>query len=109
MTKFDTSQIQWREPWYAISADYAPKVEAELRHEMYAGHVLSGRSAMAIGQRQDRDDFLFYLGESAPNFAVVHLTFQRETRPEWPRTILFDSVASWIEQCMIPDAEEFAS
>jgi hypothetical protein len=39
----------------------------------------------------------------------VHLTFQRETRPSWPGTALFDSLAAWVEQCMVPDAEDFAS
>jgi hypothetical protein len=109
MTKFDASQIQWREPWYAISPEYAPKAEAEPHREICPRHILFGRSATAIGQRQDRDDFLFYLGDSAPRFAVVHLTYQRETRAEWPSTTLFDSLASWVEECMIPDAEEFAS
>jgi hypothetical protein len=108
MTKFDTSQIQWREPWLAVSPDHAPKLEAELHRETRAGHVLFGRSVTAVGRRQDCDDFLFYLGDVSPQFAVVHLTFQQETRPDWPSTALFDSLASWTEQRMIPDAEEFA-
>jgi hypothetical protein len=106
--KFDGSQVHWREPWYAISPDYAAKAEAEIHREMCAGHVLFGRSVTAVGYRQDCDDVLFYLGESAPQFAVVHLTYQRETRPEWPSTALFATLGVWIEHCMIPDAEEFA-
>ena len=108
MTKFDTSQIEWRKPWLASSPEQAAQAETELQRELCAGHVLFGRSATAIGFRQDCDDVLFYLGESAPSFAVVHLTFQRETQPRWPDTALFDSLAAWIAQCMIPDAEEFA-
>ncbi len=107
MSKFDASQIQWREPWQLISPDYAPKAEAELHREMCAGHVLFGRSAAAIGRRKDCDDVLFYLGEALPRFAVVHLTFQQETRPEWPRTSVFDSLDDWLQQCMIPNAEEY--
>ncbi len=109
MSKFDASQIQWREPWHAISPDYAAKAESEIHREMCSGHVLFGRSVTAIGYRQDRDDVLFHLGESAPSFAVVHLTYQREARPDWPSTTLFDTLAAWIEQSLIPDAEEFAS
>jgi len=109
MTKFDVSKIRWRDPWHAISSDYASKAEVEIHREMCAGHVLFGRSVAAVGYRQDCDDVLFYVGESAPSFAVVHLTYQKETRPEWPATALFDSLAAWTEQCMIPDAEEFAS
>ena len=108
MTKFDTSQIQWRVPWHSISPDYAAKAQTEIHREMCAGHILFGRSVTAIGYRQDCDDVPFYLGESAPSFAVVHLTYNRETRPEFPSTMLFDTLAAWVEQSMIPDAEEFA-
>jgi hypothetical protein len=62
---------------------------------------------IAIGQRQDCDDVLFYLGDVAPCFAVVHLTYQKEWRPRWPDTQLFDSLAAWVEECMIPDAEDW--
>ena len=59
--------------------------------------------------RLDCDDLLFFLGESGPRFAVVHLTYARETRPEWPITKLFDTLEAWIEQCMIPNALELGS
>ena len=107
MTKFDSSQIQWRKPWLAISTEQASQAKAELQREMCAGHVLFGRTFTAIGFRQDCDDVLFYLGESSPSFAVVHLTYQQETQPRWPKTALFDSLAVWVEQCMVPDAEQF--
>lgn len=109
MVAFDSSQIQWRAPWGPIPSQHAGGTAAELQREICAGHVLFGRSVQAIGRRQDCDDVLFYLGQNAPQFAVVHLTYQRETRPEWPGTSLFDSLEAWIEQCMIPDAQEFAS
>src|SRR5688572_14374266 len=108
MSSFDPSTIQWREPWQRISPEYAPKAEAELHREMCAGHVLFGRSVIAIGNRIDCDDILFYLGDSPPQFAVVHLTFQPESDPTWPQTVLYDSLTAWVEQCMIPDAEEYA-
>ena len=109
MTKFDTSQIQWIEPWHAISSDRAAKMEVEIHREMCPEHLLFGRSVSAIGVRQDCDNVLFYLGESAPRFAVVHLTYRRETNPKWPNTELFDTLAALIEQRLIPDAEDFAS
>lgn len=109
MSRFDTSQIQWREPWHAIAPDYAAIAEAEIHREMCAGHILFGRSVTAIGYRQDCDDVLFYLGEVVPRFAVVHLSYQRETRPEWPSTKLFDTLIEWVEQCLIPDADDFAT
>lgn len=109
MPEFDASQIQWREPWHAIDRDYAAKAEAEIHREICRGHVLFGRSVVAVGYRQDCDDVLFYLGETAPSFAVVHLSYQRETRPEWPSTTLYDTLTAWVEQRLIPDAEEFAA
>jgi hypothetical protein len=87
MSKFDPSQIQWRVPWHSISSDGAAKAEAEIHREMCTGHVLFGRSVMAIGCRQDCDDISFYLGESMPPFAVVHLTYRREHSPDGRRQL----------------------
>ena len=108
MTHFDTSQIPWRKPWLPISREQASQAEAELPRELCPDHILFGRSVTAIGYRQDCDDVLFYLREPTPSFAVVHLTYQRETQPKWPETALFDSLTAWIDQCMIPDAEDFS-
>ena len=108
ITRFDASQIQWREPWQLIPLDYASKVEVELYREMNAGHILFGRSFAAVGHRKDSDNILFYLGDKPPRFAVVHLTFQCETRPGWPKTSVFDSLAVLMEQCILPDAENYA-
>ena len=108
--KFDTSLIRWRKPWNIISPDHAPLVEAELKREMCAGHVLFGRSVTAIGYRDDGGDgdILFYLGDKLPRFAVVHLTYRRETLTAWPHTLLYDSLDDWLQRRMIPDAAEFA-
>jgi hypothetical protein len=109
MAKFDPFNVQWQKPWLAVSPDIAERLVSELHREISAGHVLFGRSPLAIGRRQDRDDVLFYLGDNAPCFAVVHLTFSNETRSDWPKTRLFDSFPAWFEQCMVPDAKSFAS
>lgn len=99
--------IRWRAPWHAASPDFAEKAQAELAREMPAGHLLFGRRATAVGVRDDCDDVLFYLGESAPQFAVVHLTYQKERKPEWPPTELFESIDDWVNWRMLPDAMEF--
>lgn len=85
----------------------AARANAELRREISHDHVLFGRSFTAIGYRQDCDDVLFYLGETAPRFAVVHLTQTQETNSQWPRTRFFDSLTEWIENGLDPDASEF--
>jgi hypothetical protein len=105
MTKLDTSQIQWREPWTVIHPNL--EAESELKREMCAGHALFGRSVKAVGWRRGVDNFLFYLGDTPPRFAVVHLTWGQETRPEWPYIEMFDSLDDWMQRRMIPDADEW--
>jgi len=108
MDSFNPAQIQFREPWRPIPHDYASKAEAELHREMCAGHVLFGRTVTAVGINGiDCDDILLYLGDTPPQFAVVHLTWKQESDPEWPWTVLYDSLTAWVEQGMIPNAEEF--
>jgi len=107
MTDFDSSRIQWQKRWQAVSPREATEFEAEIHQETGEGHVLFGRTVVAVGRRQDCDDVLFYLGISAPRFAVVHLTCQREARPDWPSTSLFESFAPWTKQRMALDAKNF--
>lgn len=109
VTKFDPFEIQWRVPWGPVPAEHNEGTIAELRREIPAGHILNGRSIQTVGRRQDCDDVLFYLGESKPQFAVVHLTYQKETNPGWPNTWLYDSLQVWVEQCLIPDAKDWNS
>ena len=108
MTALEPSVIEWRLPWHPISTDYARKAETELHSEVCAGHVLFGRQVEAIGYRQDCDDVLFRVREAPVQFAVVHLTYQRESDPIWPATMIYDSIGSWIDQCMIPESDDFS-
>ena len=110
MSKFDASQIQWREPWHAITPDYAAKAEAEIHREMCAGHVLFGRSVTAVGYRQDCDDVLFELLDGSGRLAVVHLTFAQHPEPNaaWPSTEIFADWSAFERERMQPDAEEWA-
>ena len=105
--RFDPTQIRWREPWQAINPDQAQEFEDEVRREVCAEHAMFGRSAAVVGRRKDRDDFLFYLGNKPPRFAVVHLTFQKEKMPEWPKTTFFDSLEDWISLSMEPAANDY--
>ena len=107
MSDLDLSQIQWREPWGPIQPDYVTRAEKELQREICAGHVLFGKPVKAIGARQDCDDVLFQLEASAPMFAVVHLTYNKESDPKWPGTELFESLQDLLQKRMIPDAEDW--
>lgn len=102
-------EIPWREPWASIPS---PQFEGRLAKEAGRKHVLYGRRAVAIGRRYDTDDVLYYLPDGPAMLAVVHLTWSRQT-PEpdarFPWTDLYQSVQEWIDQRMIPDAEEWTA
>jgi hypothetical protein len=98
--------IEWLEPWIGVEDRARESTERELTRELAAGHVLFGRKARAVGRRQDQDDVLFAL-DGPRQFAVVHLTYARETRPEFPHTLVFESIQEFVEGCMLPDHEEF--
>jgi len=98
------NHLNWLEPWEPTTHDF----EAELHRELIAGHPLFGVRAIAVGRRCDCDDVLFLLSEHSSPLAVVHLTWQRETTPDWPHTELYASLADWIERCMKPDSLEYS-
>jgi len=52
---------------------------------------------------------LFWLPDGPAPLAVVHLTWtgRRERSPEWPFTVLYDSVDDWRARCMRADHEEW--
>ena len=81
----------WPAPWAATDAP----LHEELARETSARHPLAGRRAVAIARRADTDDVLFWLPDGPRLLAAVHLTWRRETDPEWPFTTLFDSVEAW--------------
>ena len=105
----DVSEIPWREPWAPIPS---PQFEERLAKEAGRKHVLYKRRVVAVGRRQDNDDVLFYLPDGPAVLAVVHLTWSTRT-PEpdsrFPWTDLYQSVQEWIDQRMIPDAEEWTA
>jgi len=102
----EVAEIPWREPWAGIPS---PQFEERLAREVGKKHVLYGRQAIAVGRRYDNDDVLFYLPDGPAMLAVVHLTWSTQT-PEpdarLPWTDLYQSVPEWIDQRMMPDAEE---
>ena len=108
MATLDASQVPWRKPWWPVTPERAQALEAELRREICAEHVLFGKRVSAIGRRQDRDDFLFALSDDRYVLACVHLTFSKRTEsdPIWPETCLYESVSAWQERLAL-DVLEF--
>lgn len=80
--------VEFPEPWRAVGRDEACNAEAELRREVCVQHVLARVSAECLARRDDQDEFLFRLHDHASEFAIVHLTWRIEPRPDWPHTTL---------------------
>ena len=98
----DLKAITWLSPWQLIDDARAATLERELQRELSSPHVLHARPLRAIAARVDQDDVL-YLVASPDALAVVHLSYRKETRPEFPACILFESVDEFVEGCMKPD------
>lgn len=97
------SDIEWLEPWQAVSESEATQLETELRRELAPGHAIFGRRATAVGARRDCDDVLFELLDPA-QLAVVHLSYATHPdRPPWPSTELYSDFADFGERAMRPD------
>ena len=97
--KLEPPTLTWIEPWDEVTAEDGVGLAEELQREICnREHVLFGRAAIGVGARRDLDDFLFYLGATPPSFALVHLTWNRESRRDWPYTKFFENAQDWLER-----------
>lgn len=78
--------------WHEVSAEESLGLENELAREVCSEHVLANVPAKCIARRDGRDDFLFRVELDNAGYAVVHLTWSRESSPDWPWTKLFNDV-----------------
>lgn len=85
------------DPWWVIPDEMSVVLETELEREISADHILHGKKSLAVARRMDRDDVVFWLDE-LEKFAVVHLTYAKETSKDFPRTELF-SLHELIKYC----------
>lgn len=80
----------------AFDKELASELELNLKHP------LRNVKALSIARDGRRDEFLFQLqGYKAP-LAMVHLTWAKETRPDWPSFELFQSFEEWREYLKVP-------
>ena len=68
-------------PWKRIQPEQGNGLETELVREICKGHLLFGKSHVALARRIDRDDVLFEI-DGGPAVAVVHLTYAVESAPQ---------------------------
>lgn len=76
------------DPWWLIPKGMSEYLTEELEKELPLKHILYGKNAIAVARREDNDDVIFWI-EKLNKYAVVHLTFSKETSSEFPITLLF--------------------
>lgn len=68
--------------WSPVGGADAAALERELARELPAAHVLKRERGRAVARRIDCDDVAFELDGRC---CIVHLTWNGETNPSWPR------------------------
>ena len=102
--------IEVLRPWRVIddsseSLNRADRLSARLQCEIPEDHVLHGLRLRAVATRIDRDDVLFEIDGGRMPLALVHMTWRKETNPDWPGTTLFPSWEDWVLNEMLPAHE----
>jgi len=98
----------WLVPWEAVEESDADLAD-ELAREVPSGHCLFGVSAVPLAWNRAPhryDDFLFRVDLPDHEYALVHLTWAAETRPNYPSTILYRDWEHFCTDSMIPDHTE---
>ena len=76
------------EPWWVVDESKAEFLNKELKKELSPNHLLYGKKAVAVASRFDCDDVVYWISE-LEKYAVVHLTWSKETSSQFPNTKLF--------------------
>lgn len=88
-------KIPWMHPWDHFE-DLEGGTVKELRREITTQHVLYRKRLIPIGHSSASDDVLFKIipGEE---YAIVHLTFHKETSSIWPGTTIYKNLNACID------------
>lgn len=78
------------EGWQSLNWLRGRRLVRALREQMAPEHPLNGIRLKAIMQSDHSDDVLYEMRDG--RVALVHLTWQQETRPNWPSTSFFSSL-----------------
>ncbi|PQO35428.1 hypothetical protein [Blastopirellula marina] len=116
MSKLDPAQFPWLDPWAPLSDpraqsfyslalneggrhDVAELLTEELRRELCPQHPLYPTSFQVVGFcLDDMDDVLVVTDNAAFSIVCVHLTWQQELLPDWPRFATYPSLSDWVVQ-----------
>ena len=103
----EESSAPWAEPWMACPDAAENPATRELQRECPVSHVLYRLPVLLIARRGDCDDFLFRLTDGTNRYAVVHLTWNVETDPKWPRTEIFASFDDFVANRLRTDVADW--
>jgi hypothetical protein len=83
-TRIDGGRVILPSHWRDVSGtpEVGDGLAAELGRELSVGHVLAGRHTTVLARCDMCDDVLIPVADDA--YAVVHLTWQRGSHPNWP-------------------------
>ncbi len=76
------------DPWWLMPKSMSENLNKELTKELSPSHQLYGKFAVAVARRTDNDDVIFWIDE-LNKYAVIHLTYSKETSSEFPITTLY--------------------
>lgn len=104
MAELDNTRrgLLFLKPWKALSEAGAKVYEDELARELAVHRPLYGHQFYAVAITVESDDVLYRLDDGT--FAQVHLTFMKESpeRPGWPGHDVFETLADWMIERMLP-------
>lgn len=83
--------------WMALRGEDRLNTLAELRRELPEGHVLHCRKLVPVARHRGSDDVLIRTDAEDGRLWVVHLTWRRETDPQWPSARSFRDVAEFAQ------------
>ncbi len=98
--------MEFIEPWEKYITD-TTSVNNELKREVCNKHILFSVDAQAIARRCDCDDVLFKLSNFTHQYAVVHLTYSRESDSTFPITELYVDLEDWVKNRMLLDNQDY--
>jgi len=84
-------------PWVALSHEDSDTLVRELEKELSPDHELYYAPIRhALARRADRDDVLYASDDGV--WYLVHLTWKKETSPEWPRYDEFPTLQEAVDE-----------
>lgn len=92
-------------PWFRTKSDFTRQLSLEIS----SSHVLYGKEVRSIAKREDNDDVLFQVMNTAFEYAVVHLTWTSNDHSSgvFPYTELYTDWRELYENRLLTDSLDY--